>query len=123
MEQTTARYMTRTRSLTPNDEHPPCAPGGGTLDMEGPMPGAPLGNKPKAFRFKPGIRLDWSWREKTAVLLIQHRSRDVRFCSSMQLILNICSKLHFSSENVCSSHFLCRYKQFYLRSRKQRDVV
>lgn len=47
--------------LTPKEEHPPWAPGGGMLDMEGPMPGAPLGNRPKAFRFKPGIRLDWSW--------------------------------------------------------------
>lgn len=36
--------------------------------MEGPMPGAPLGNKPKAFRFKPGIRLDWSWRETTFLI-------------------------------------------------------
>lgn len=65
--------------LTPNDEHPPWAPGGGTLDMEGPMPGAPLGNKPKAFRFKPGIRLDWSWSEERSFLLTQWASQDVHF--------------------------------------------
>lgn len=29
-------------------------------DIEGPMPGEPLGNRPRALRFKPGIKLDWS---------------------------------------------------------------
>lgn len=43
--------------LTPN-EHPPWAPEEGTLDTEGLMPGVPVGKRPKAFRFKPGIRLD-----------------------------------------------------------------
>ncbi len=68
-------FQTRRLSLTPNDEHPPWAPGGGTLDIEEPMPGAPLGNKPRAFRFKPGIRLDWSWREKSTFLLTQNTSQ------------------------------------------------
>lgn len=45
--------------------------------MEGPMPGAPLGNKPRAFRFKPGIRLDCSWREMGTDPLMQHTSRFV----------------------------------------------
>lgn len=55
----------RRQLLTPNEEQPPWAPEGGTLGKEGPMPGAPLGNRPRALRFKPGIRLDWSWRGET----------------------------------------------------------
>lgn len=34
------------------------------------MPVAVVGNKPKAFRFKPGIKLDWSCKERTALLAI-----------------------------------------------------
>lgn len=76
MGKATVLFITGRRSLTPNDD-PPWAPGGGTLDMEGPMPGAPLGNKPRAFRFKPGIRLDWSWREMRAFPLTQYVSQVV----------------------------------------------
>ena len=28
--------------------------------MDEPMPGAQPGNRPRALRFRPGIRLDWS---------------------------------------------------------------
>ena len=41
------------------------------------MPGAPLGNKPKAFRFKPGIRLDWSCREMRTSIKTKYASQVV----------------------------------------------
>lgn len=34
------------------------------LGMEGPIPGGPLGKRPRALRLSPGIRLDCSCRER-----------------------------------------------------------
>ena len=57
--------------------------------MEGPMPGAPLGNKPKAFRFKPGIRLDWSCRESRTFLLKTMSVKRWTLCENTPILLHL----------------------------------
>lgn len=72
------------------------------LGMEGPIPGGPLGKRPRALRLSPGIRLDCSCRERgeesEKVILRKEENTELFLCIRLSFFLLQCLEIVTTKE-------------------------